>query len=69
MMTTKCISGKLITKLKEIIECYLQESLVIDLSLIVLMTAEIFFDGTAIGYMKLVIVFKLPNLLEKLEKV
>lgn len=67
--TTKSISGKKMVKIKDIIFHYFKESLLIDLMMIVMLIVDLSNDARILNYLKLVIILKIPFLLEKMEKI
>lgn len=67
--TTKSISGKKMVKIKDILFHYFKESLLIDLMMIIMLIIDISNDANILNYLKLVIILKIPYLLEKMEKI
>jgi hypothetical protein len=60
----KRIAGKVMGRLREIMGCYLRESLLVDVGMVAVIGANLLWGGTS--FLKLLIVLKLPYLLERL---
>ncbi len=61
--TVKVVAGKKLYMLKEILQNYLSESLLIDFSMIVILIVDIFNDDQILNFFKLIIILKIPFLL------
>lgn len=56
-------------KIKDILFHYFKESLLIDLMMIIMLIIDISNEANILNYLKLVIILKIPYLLEKMEKI
>jgi hypothetical protein len=67
-ITIKSKSGKKLKSIKSILEYYLEEALVIDLLNLIILTASLYERWETLIYIRLFIITKIPQCLEKLDK-
>jgi nucleoid DNA-binding protein len=68
LVTVKSAAGKKVELVREIVVFYLHSSLWVDAASLLILVVDLVLDDPAISYLRLFIIFKLPQCLDKIEK-